>query len=485
MRHNLKHALTLLALLGSLGLTASALASSHREAPLITEDPTADSTDVYAFLSPNAPQPGQGAKVTLIANYIPFQAPSGGPNYFKPSDDILYEIKVDNTGDAREDIVFQFRFTTEVATGETFLYNTGNIDSPNSANLNVKQRYTVTRVDIDGDGTRTSTTLASNLLTAPTYVGPRSNGSEQQYATVAAQAVHTLPNNGRAFVGPRDEAFYIDINAIFDLLDISRTALGSNSAIDGTAGYNVTTLALEIPVNQLTADGSEPTLGNNLGGPNAVLGVWTTASRRKHRVLRRHSDPRDFGPWVQISRLGLPLINEVVVPLGFKDQWNRSTPDRDLAEIAGYVVDPELARLLAAVHGLTVPPAPRADMVQVISFLPGLLTSRTDLQPADLLRLNVALPHSGDLGQRNRLGVIGGDNAGFPNGRRPNDDTVDILERVVGGGILAGNQFANLAPNNILQDSVDANDKAFLNTFPFLPTPHNGYDLDELQNLDR
>ncbi len=461
---------------GTTLLGSVAFASSHREAPAITEDPTADSTDVYAFISPDGPAPGEGATVTMIANYIPFQEPAGGPNYFNFSDSVLYEVKVDNTGDAVEDIVYQLRFRKEIANGDTFLYNVGPIRDAAElgANLNQKTFYTVTRVDIAQNGTRSSTVLAEDLVPAPARIGPASNGPQSAYETLTQNLIHDLPGGGKVFVGPRDEGFFLDINAIFDLLNITRTAgLGDNSAVDGTAGFNVSSIALQIPVTQLTADGSEPTLGDNLGGDNAVLGVWTTASRRKHTVVRRHNDARDFGPWVQVSRLGLPLINEVVVPVGFKDQYNRTEPRDDVANIAGYVVDPELSRLLAALYGLNVPPAPRLDLVAVISFLPGALTSRDDLQPADILRLNVAIPAAAQ-GQEDRLGVIGGDVAGFPNGRRPGDDVVDILERVVGGGILVEG-FGDEFPNNALNDGVNVNDVDFLTSFPYLATPHEGF----------
>lgn len=474
------HLTGLAGLVGAVALTSSALASSHREAPLIAQDPTADSTDVYAFLSPDGPDPGNGARITLIANYVPFQEPAGGPNYFAFGDSVLYEIKVDNTGDAREDVVFEFRFSTEVRTGATFLYNVGPMDTPESENRNVIQRYTVTRVDIAPDGSTRRRVIARDVATAPPNIGPRSNPN---YAASAAAAVWQ-GDGYKLFAGPRDEGFYLDINAIFDLLNINRVAgLGTDTAVDGTAGFNVNTIAIELPVAALTADGGEPVFDpGDLGGPNAVLGVWTTASRRKHRALRRYADPRDFGPWIQVSRLGLPLVNEVVVPLEFKDQFNRTHPADDLGNIAGYVVDPELSRLLAGVHGLEVPPVPRGDMVQVISFLPGLATSRDDLQPADLLRINVSVPPSapGDAGYSN-LGVIGGDFGGFPNGRRPGDDVVDILERVVGGGILsaeptaAGGTFGELFPNNALNDGVSANDVPYLDTFPFLGLPHQGY----------
>lgn len=481
MKTSIQRALGALCVLGVLAQGAAAVASSHREAPLITQDPTVDSTDTYMFRSPEDP-----TKVVLLANYIPFQEPAGGPNYFNFSDTAQYRINIDNTGDARADIVYAFNFRTEVTSGETFLYNVGPMTTPadHVANRNVKQYYTVTRVDIDEDGNITSRVIVEDALTAPARIGPRSNGTQGQYEALVRSLIQS--NNGtRTFVGPRDEGFYLDINAIFDLLNIDRVAgLGTDTALDGTAGFNVSTLALEVPISALTADGSVPVFNqNNLGGPNAVLGMWTSAHRPKHRVLRRNRNPREFGPLVQVSRLGLPLVNEVVVPLGFKDQFNRSQPHEDLGNIAGFVVDPELSRLLNAVHGIEVPPAPRGDMVAVISFLPGALTSRDDLQPADLLRLNVSIPPTAPQSV-NRLGVIGGDVGGFPNGRRPGDDVVDILERVVGGGILSseptsgGGSFGELFPNNALNDGVNANDVPYLSTFPFLGTPHEGFEHD-------
>lgn len=487
----------LVAGLATVAVGSAAWASSHREAPLIAQDPTADSTDVYAFLTPGD-VPGDGATVNLIANYIPFQAPAGGPNYFDFADSVLYEIKVDNTGDAVEDIIYEFRFQTEVRNGGTFLYNTGAIDSPEGDGRNVVQRYTVWRTDIDAQGNRDRQMIGMDLATAPANIGPRSY-PDGSYAGVAQQAVHDLGDGVRVFAGPRDEGFYLDINAIFDLLNVSRAAgLGTPPGVDGTAGFNVNSIAIQVPVAMLTADGSEPMLPpamggdkgppNALGGPNAVIGVWTTASRRKNRALRRYSDPVDFGPWVQVSRLGLPLINEVVVPLEYKDQFNRTHPSQDLTNIAGYVVDPELSRLLNLLYGLEVPPPPRNDLVAVISFLPGLLTDRDDLMPADILRLNVAIPNAG-LGDTfdTRLGVIGGDTGGFPNGRRPGDDVVDILERVVGGGILAGAPYDDAeALNGALNDAVYVNDVPFLDGFPWLGTPHEGFEHDHINepNLD-
>ena len=479
----LKPALVLAAALSS----ASSFASSHREAPLISEDPTADSTDLYAFRSPADP-----SKVTLVANYIPFMVPAGPPNYYRMSDSALYKINVDNTGDAVEDISFEFRFRNVTTSGATFLYNTGGLNAPNDADRNVTHRYSVTRVNLTAGVETSRQTLIADGEVAGPRIGPRSNGDQENYEAYAAQFILPAGAGASAFVGPRDEGFYVDVAAIFDLLNITRVAgLGTDSARDSTKGFNVHSLALELPITALTSDGLAPVLGDNLGGPNAVLGVWTTCSRPKHHVLRANANPRDSGPFIQVSRLGLPLINEVVVPLGFKDQFNRTAPKNDLANIAGFVVDPELSRLLNGLYGVPVPSVPRGDMVAVISFLPGALTSRNDLQPADVLRLNVAIPQDAtDLNTANSLGVIGGSLGGFPNGRRIGDDVVDILERVVGAGILSGETcttctdanavavatFDLAFPGNALNDGVNGNDVPYLAAFPYMGTPHDGFD---------
>ncbi len=472
-----------------------ALASSHREAPLISEDPTADSTDVYAFRSPDAQN-----TVTLLANYIPFEVPAGPPNYYRLSDAALYKINVDNTGDAIEDISFEFRFRNETRSGATFLYNTGLLNTPNDPDRNVTHRYTLTQVNLTNGVETRRTVLVANGEVAGPRIGPRSNGGDAAnlanrttvYEAYAQQFIATA-GAGKAFVGPRDEGFYVDVNAIFDLLNVSRAdGLGTGAGVDGTKGFNVHTLAVQMPITALTSDGLAPTLGNNLGGNNAVLGVWTTCSRPKHHVLRRNANARDSGPFVQVSRLGLPLINEVVNPVGFKDQFGRTAPKDDLANIAGSVTNPELSVLLNALYDIPVPPAGRPDMVAVISFLPDLLTSRQNLQPADILRLNVAIaPTSANLNAPvSRLGVIAGDNGGFPNGRRPGDDVVDILERVVGGGILSevacpdcvdanGAAVATYGasfPGNALNDGIEINDVPYLNVFPYLGTPHEGFE---------
>jgi hypothetical protein len=421
-------------------------ASSHREAPLISQDPAADNTDVYAFVSPADP-----GKVTLIANFVPLEAPYGGPNFFKFDDSVLYEIHVDNNADAVEDITFQFRFTTENRNPNTFLYNVGPVGRIDDPNLIVLQRYSVTRVA----GARRSgqaQSLASGLLTAPINVG---RSSMPNYPAVAAQAVHGIANGVRVFAGPREEGFYVDLARIFDLLQVQ------SAGIDGTAGFNVHSIAIEVPIEQLTRNGSRP---SSPGDSNAVIGVWSTTSRRAVSVLNPGEPPESRGEWVQISRLGHPLVNEVVIPRGMKDRFNASEP-KDDAQFGAFVTDPEPARLLTALFGLRVPPAPRNDLVQVfLTGVPG-LNQPAGVRPSEMLRLNVAIPPNRT--NPNRLGVVGGDLAGYPNGRRVGDDVTDIALTAVSGVLVPGFGVA-------LGDGVNANDAPYLDTFPYLGNPFPG-----------
>jgi hypothetical protein len=423
----------------------AARASSHREAPLISQDPGADNTDVYAFVSPADP-----GKVTLIANFIPLQAPYGGPNFFKFDDQVLYEIHVDNDGDAVEDLTFQWRFTTEVRNGNTFLYNVGPVASIDSTNLIVLQRYTVTRVT-EGRRSGRNEVLATGLLTAPNNVG---RNSMPNYPSLATQAVYTLNGGVKAFAGPREEGFYVDLARIFDLLQVQPAGL------DGTAGLNVHSIALEVPIEQLTRSGSRP------AGPTdsaAVIGVWSTASRPVVTVLSPGQAPEARGEFVQVSRLGHPLVNEVVIPRGMKDRFNASEP-RDDAQFGAFVTDPEPARLLTALFGLRVPPVPRNDLVQVfLTGVPG-LNQPPGVKAAEMLRLNVAIPPSRN---PSRLGVVGGDVAGYPNGRRVMDDVTDIALTAVSGVLVPG--FGTS-----LGDGVNGNDAAYLDAFPYLGHPFAG-----------
>ena len=439
----------LLPLAGALALAAllpQVKASSHREAPLISQDPTADNTDVYAFVSPADP-----SKVTLIANFIPFESPAGGPNFFKFDDSVLYEILIDNNGDAVEDVTYQFRFTTENRNPNTFLYNVGPVNTIDSPNLIVLQRYTVSRVE-GPRRTGRPAVVGSNLLTAPNNVG---RNSMPNYPALANQAVMPLTGGGWVFAGPREEGFYVDLGRTFDLLQVQP------AGIDSTAGFNVHSIAIEIPIAQLTRNGARPT---SVTDPAAVIGVWSTASRPQVSVLREGEAPEQRGNWVQVSRLGHPLVNEVVIPRGMKDRWNGSEPKGD-TQFLPFVTDPEVARLFTAIFGLRVPPTPRADLVQIfLTGIPG-LTQPPGVTPSEQLRLNVAVPPN--RGAPNRLGVVGGDLAGYPNGRRPGDDVIDIALTAVSGILVPGFGVS-------LGDGVNGNDAPYLDVFPYLGLPFPG-----------
>lgn len=425
----------------------AAQASSHREAPLIMLDPTADNTDTYAFVSPADP-----GKVTLIANYIPLEIPQAGPNFYRFDDNVLYEIHVDNDGDATEDITFQFRFTTEIRNPNTFLYNIGQVTTLDDPELIVLQRYSVTRVS-DGRRGDSGSALAANLLTAPANVG---FNSMPNYPALAAQAVHGLSGGVRTFAGPRDEGFYIDIGKTFDLLQVT-----TGTPRDGTAGVNVHTIAIEVPIEQLTSNSQRPA---SPAAATAVIGVWATASRPTVSVLRPGQAAEGRGDFVQVSRLGSPLVNEVVIPRGMKDAFNASHPSED-AQFLRFVQDPEPARLLNQLFGIRIPPTPRNDLVQVfLTGIPG-ATMPPNVRPSEMLRLNTGIPPNQT--SPNRLGVIGGDLAGFPNGRRVGDDVVDIALTAVSGALVPG--FGAM-----LGDRVDGNDVAYLTTFPYLGIPHPG-----------
>jgi hypothetical protein len=427
-------------------------ASSHREAPLISSDPLADNTDVYAFVSPNAPD-----KVTLIANFIPFEAPYGGPNFFKFDDNVLYEIMVDNDGDAVEDVTFQFKFRTDVRNPNTFLYNTGPITSLDATTFNVRQFYSVTR--IEGPRRRgRGTVLATDLPTPPVNVGFRSTPN---YEALAAAAVRPLPNGAQVFAGQRDDPFFVDLN-VFDLLAVPPA---DTRNFDGLAGFNVHTIAVEVPISTVTANGARPSSGSD---PNAVIGVWSTASRPSV-TSRGGGQERHNANYVQVSRLGHPLVNEVVIPRGVKDTFNALEPTGDSAALS-FVTDPEVPKLLSALFNIQSPPTPRNDLVTI--FLRGIpnVNQKPNGTPSEMLRLNVAIPPTPN---PNPLGVIGGDAGGFPNGRRLVDDVVDISLRAMAGATPLTPSFNN-GINAQLGDGVAGNDKPFLTSFPFVATPQAG-----------
>jgi len=441
-----------------LALAATVYASSHREAPLITEDPVADNTDTYAFVDPV-----DTTKVVLIANWIPLEEPAGGPNFFKFGDDVRYDIDIDTNGDAKEDIVFQFRFRTQIQNKATFLYNTGPITSLDDPHFNVRQTYRVTRVQ---HGVKT--VLATSLPTPPVNIGPRSTPS---YEALAATAVQTLPGGIRVFAGQRDEAFFVDLGSVFDLLGLRPfnpahlIPLADERGLDMTSGYNVHTIALQIPKDQLVE-----------GDP--VIGVWSTTYRRQVRVFEdKEGDDLDHeGPFVQLSRLGMPLVNELVIPLGQKDHFNASDP-KDDAQFLSFVQDPEPARLIPLLYPgvfTCFPTPPRNDLVAIfLTGIPGLNQPKS-VKPAEMIRLNTSIDPT-PLGSRDRLGLLAGQLDGFPNGRRLEDDVVDIELRALAGATPLG-PCNGVSPNKDLSDGVDGNDMPPLDHFPYIPTPHQGYD---------
>lgn len=409
-----------LAIGAAVGLGTST-ASSHREAPLISGTPKLDNTDVYAFVSPDKPD-----TATLVANFNPFEDPAGGPNFFSFDPKARYNINVDTNGDSFADIVYSWRFKTKVRNPGTFLYNTGPVTRLGDADLNVVQNYDLVEWK-RGKGERI---LGKGLFTAPANVG---TASMPNYASLRKQATYAR-NGVTTFAGQADDPFALDLR-VFNLLYGGNLSEVGN---DSLRGYNVQTVAIQVPVSQL-------------GGAKNVIGVWSTTKKADSQ-----------GRYVQVSRLGMPLVNEVVIPLRGKDRFNASKPSDD-AQWAKYVTNPELPRLLNAVYGVPVPKTPRADLVQVfLTGVPG-VNKPKKVTASEMLRLNLT-PFAGQT--HSRLGVVGGDLNGFPNGRRLGDDVLDAALQVVAGE-LVGN------PND-LGDGVDANDVPFTSTFPYVALPHSG-----------
>jgi hypothetical protein len=434
----------------SAAMLGAVSASSHREAPLSSQDPVGDLTDVYAFVSPDRPD-----TVTLLANVIPFESPAGGPNFYRFGDDVLYQLNVDNDGDAVADLEYQFRFTTTTANGDTFLYNTGQVTSLDDADLNVRQTYTLTEVDKDTGSRRV---LGHDLPVAPANVGVRSTPAYED--NLGSAAVQAVAGGVTTFAGPRDDPFFVDLGSIFDLGGLRPfnpahlIPLPTEDGKDYVAGYNVHTFAVQVPIDRLV-DGDDP-----------VIGVWATTLRRSTRVLHGDGIAAHQGRWVQVSRLGQPLVNEVVIPLGEKDRFNASEPIDD-AQFAGHVLDPELARLIPVLYpGVNVPTdvdlglglGGREDIATIfLTGIPGLNQPAT-VTPSEMLRLNTSIAGSA-----------------FPNGRWLTDDVVDAEIRALAGATAFTPAF-NVSPNRDLSDGVDANDFDFGSSFPYLAPPAGGYD---------
>jgi hypothetical protein len=412
---------------------ATGFASSHREAPLVSQDPAVDSTDLYAFVSPDKPD-----TVTLISNWIPFESPSGGPNFFKFEDGVHYDVNIDNDADAKPDIVYRWTFKSHYRNPGTFLYNLGPVAKLTDANLNFFQTYNLDAITDSG-----TTSLLKNAIVAPSFVGA---ASMPDYKSLRDQAIVSIEGGkGQSFVGQVDDPFFLDLR-VFDLLYGTNLKEAGN---DSLAGFNVHTMALQVPKSDLAAGGDAT--------KNPIIGVWTTAERQTISPTGKAS-----GDYVQVSRLGNPLVNEVVVPVGAKDLFSRSKPQDDGQFLAG-VTDPELPKLIEAVYKIKAPATPRNDLVSV--FLTGVdgLTKPANVVPSEQLRLNMSIAPTAS---PNALGVIGGDKAGFPNGRRLDDDVIDIALQVVEGELVGS--------ANDLGDGVGKNDAAFESAFPYLALPHSG-----------
>ena len=448
--------------------------SSHREAPEISKDPVADSTDVYAFVSPDKPD-----TVTLIANYIPLEGPAGGPNFFEFGDDVLYEIHIDTHGHAEPDISYQFRFQTELPNPDTFLYNTAPITSLTSPAWNRRQTYSVTRIDHHGRHL-----LGSGLICPPCNIGPLS--TPNYAAALAEPAVHILSDGSKVFAGQRAEGFYVDLGSIFDLLDLRpfqnlqvfAKALGFTAApgVNTTKFLNVHSIALQVPISRVIAKG------------RPVIGVWTTASRQRVRVDDGEGGHFRSGPFTQVSRLANPLVNEVIIPLGKKDFWNTQEPEHD-KQFAVYFAHPEVAALLPGLYpgvfpnlaALDAAQTPRADIEAIFltgiptGIIPG-FTNFTGPVQADLLRLNTSIPPAA---KPSIFGLLDGDAAGFPNGRRVFDDVVSIELRALAGVTvpLVDKSFTPDAAAGQLTDGLTPADLGtpFLNVFPYLGVPFDGF----------
>ncbi|MEV5661586.1 DUF4331 domain-containing protein [Streptomyces flaveolus] len=418
--------------LAAAGVTAlepgAASASSHREAPLISGTPRYDNTDLYAFVSPDRPD-----TTTVVANWIPFEEPAGGPNFFTFAEDAQYDLNIDNDGDAQGDLVFRYTFTTHTKNDRSFLYNTGPVTSLDDPDLNITQTYDIDLIRLHGGKEMSRTTVADDVPAAPSDVG---RASMPDYGALRDQAVHQLAGGGQTFAGQADDPFFLDLR-VFDLLYGGNLSEVGN---DTLKGYNVNSIALQVPTDMIVESAGQP-----------VVGIWSTTRRKNAQ-----------GHFTQVSRLGNPLVNEVVNPLADKDTFNASAPADD-ARFLPNVTQPELPKLVEAIYKIKAPAEPRDDLVDV--FLKGVpeLNQPPHVTPSEQLRLNTSVAPAAE---PKRLGVLDGDTAGFPNGRRLTDDVIDAALQVVEGELVGA--------KNDLGDAVDANDKEFGHTFPYLAHPTEG-----------
>jgi len=456
--------------------------SSHREAPESSKDPVADNTDVYAFVSPDRPD-----TVTLIANFLPFEDPAGGPNFYEFGDDVSYRIKVNNSGNARSDITYEFRFETTIKNPDTFLYNTGQITSLDDENFNRPQTMKVFRWTDSG-----AELLGEGMTLPPCNVGPRSTPN---YPALANSAIYDLPGGIKVFAGQRLEGFYVDVGSIFDLgvlrpfQNLHLIPTPAKPGVNTLRGFNVHTLAIQVPIEQLTRDGSTP---SDPLDERAVLGVWATANRRRGSLRGAEAEAEiQAGPFQQVSRLAMPLFNEVITPMSLKDKWNRNKPIRD-SQYAEYVARPELARLLVLLYPDVFPnlaelnddpDGDRADLLAILlTGIPaGLIDgfqNYTGETQADMIRLNVAIEPADD---PKINGIIAGDLAGFPNGRRVFDNVVAVELRAIAGALypLVNPDYEPDDAAGVLYDITSdtlPNSVTYLDVFPYLDHPISGFD---------
>jgi hypothetical protein len=486
------------ALAALLANPASVFAASHREAPITALDHKADITDFFAFVSYDDP-----TKVTFLLNVDPLLEPGNGPNYFPFDDNILYAIKVDNKNDAKDHISFQVQFQTEIRAPGVFTGFLGAgtginapanspapvppgtpiippaitaLDGPGAKGLSLRQKYTVTMYK-NGVAIPLTNETGGPLFAVPSNVGPR---TMPDYPALAAQGIYNLQNGIRVFAGTVDDPFYIDLGATFDSANYRVGAGGGvlspaqdaddnkNTASDTVSGFNVNTIAIEVPIALLTRTGTKVAAAD----PAATIGAWGTTSRPRIFVRRSPKRDDDGSEFAQVQRMANPLINELIIGTGDKDYWSMSQPKND-AQFAHYDLDPLLARALNAVYGINIPTPPRTDLLPLVTYAPPIAAPGTPAGPvADLLRLNTGVPPTPASGRR-RLGLLAGDAAGYPNGRRVSDDVVDISLRAVAGILAPG---FNVSPNNMLGDGVNTNDVPYQETFPYVGFAQSGRD---------
>jgi hypothetical protein len=473
------------ALLMTLTAAGGAFASSHREAPLISNDPAADHTDLYAWVDPTSP-----SKVNILVSVSPLQDPAGGPNFWRFDPTVRYEIHIDNDRDARPDVTYRFQFSTFVANTKSFLYANGPVTGLNDANLNVRQFYRISKIRENG-----STQFSvGGLRTLPANVGPRST---PDYEDLVDNAVYSIGTN-KVFAGQSDDPFFVDLGSIFDLGGLRPVnpahiiPLTDTDGVDALQSNNVLTFGIQVPITALTRDGKKHAANEAA----ATLGIWAANYRQQTRVINTSGTVAGSGPWVQVSRLGNPLINEVIIPLGRKDYWNRRAPSGD-AVFESYYLKPELAAVANAIYPVldNANTTGRADLSLILlNGLPGV--NSTGSVKADMLRLNTGIAPctadaaDDDTGACRRLGAFyddAADLAAWPNGRRPTDDVTDMAIRAVieGYGATLNGLFGvpNRAPNNTVGDGVDTNDIDFMGAFPYVGVSDDGYDHDHHGHL--